>query len=160
MVKPFKWKCALSYLSKQYLKGYILPHIISIFMLLLFTACFSPEVNTDLKNTHWSLVELKGKEVIHFDHQPNIHLVFHINDLSLHGSDGCNTLKANYLKKEDSISFTNIISTRMACQESSAQAQTFLAMLKETDRLLIKEDEMFFYHKEIQIAHFEAKEDY
>jgi len=145
---------------KAVIKRIFLPYLYSIILLLWLSACSSPVPNTDLKNTHWSLIELRGQEVIHFDRHAPIHLLFHINDTSIQGNDGCNKLKADYLKTQNKISFKNIISTRRACEFGQEQSQNFLSVLQETDRLLIKEDEMFFYHKEVQIAHFEAKEDY
>ena len=132
--------------------------LISIFLLL--SACSSITPHKELKNTYWNLIELNGEESTNADHQPNVHLVFHINDKSLHGSDGCNSVRASYSKHEESFSFSNIISTRLNCQEGMSQAQAFIEALKKTDSLYIYENEMLLYHEQVQIARFEAKENY
>ncbi|PHR54326.1 MAG: hypothetical protein COA44_13520 [Arcobacter sp.] len=135
-------------------------HYILIFSLLFFASCSSLAPAKPLKKTYWSLIELNAHESSNVDHQPPIHLVFHINDNTLHGSDGCNTIRAHYVKSDESFSFTQIVSSRISCAKGSEQAQELLKALKDTNRLVIEGDEMFLYHKEQKIAGFEAKEDY
>jgi len=137
-----------------------LSRIITLFLFLFLAACSSITPHQALKNTYWSLVELNGEDSTNADHQPDVHLVFHINDKSLHGSDGCNSIKANYTKNEEKFTFTNIISTRMYCEEGMLQAQAFIEALEKTDSLHIYENNMVLYHEQVEIARFEAKEDY
>ena len=113
-----------------------------------------------MKRTYWSLTELHLHESQDFEHQPSVHLLFHINDNTLHGNDGCNTLNATYIQTDKSFSFTQIKSSKIFCKEGSEQAEEFLDVLKNTNRLVIEGNEMVLYHKEQQIARFEAKEDY
>ena len=134
--------------------------IFYMFIFLFLAACSSTAPHQSLKNTYWSLVELNGEESTNADHQPEVHLVFHINDRSLHGSDGCNSFKANYTKDKESFSFTKIVSTRLSCEEGMQQAHSFLEALEKTDSLYIYENDMLLYHEQVEIARFEAKEDY
>ena len=129
-------------------------------MILLLSACSGPLPTKSLKSTYWALVELNKEDSLNFDGQPDVHLIFHINDNSLHGSDGCNSIRADYTRQKEAFAFKNIISTRMACNKGKKQAEEFLLALKQTDRLQIRENEMILYHKEEQIARFEAKEEY
>lgn len=130
------------------------------FILLFLASCSSHVPPKPLKSTYWSLIELNTHDVNHINNQPPIHLFFHINDNTLHGSDGCNTINALYAQHDDSFNFTQIKSSKIVCQEGNEQAQELLNVLKNTNRLVIRENEMFLYHNEQQIAQFEAKEDY
>jgi heat shock protein HslJ len=127
-------------------------------LIFLLSGCLSPEPATPLKNTYWSLIELNGEDSSNADHQPEVHLVFHLNDQSLHGSDGCNRIQAGYTEGKDSFKFETIISTRMYCKEGMEQAHMFLQALAKTDRMEVQEDQLIFYSSDIEIARFEAKE--
>lgn len=130
-----------------------------LFVLLFLGGCFSPEPPMPLKNTHWSLVQLKGEDVDKADNQPEPHLFFHLNDKSLHGSDGCNQLSAEYTRDEEHFSFTKISSSRRLCQKGMGQARTFLDILTKTDRMKIQEEELMLYHGDEEVARFEAREE-
>ena len=134
--------------------------LLSFMSLLLFLGCFDPEPNTQLKNTYWSLTQLKGEDAQSFDHQAEIHLVFHINNNSLHGSDGCNLIHAKYSKQKNNFSFDEISKGDVECKEGMKQANTFLHVLTKTDRIKIVEDNLIFYHADIEVARFEAIENY
>jgi heat shock protein HslJ len=127
-----------------------------LFVLLFLGGCFFPEPPTPLQNTHWNLVELMGEDVSKAGNQPEPHLFFHINDKSLHGSDGCNQLRAEYTRDEEHFSFTAIVSTQIRCPEGMDQARTFLNILTKTDRIEIEEEELIFYHADEEVARFEA----
>jgi len=152
--------CPFLSLTKAYHKGTRLLRIFSIALILLLAACSGPPPSKHLKNTYWALIELNKEDALNYEGQPEVHLVFHINDNSLHGSDGCNSIRAYYIRQKETFRFTKIISTRMACNEGKVQAEAFLLALEKTDNLQIDGGEMFLYHKEEQIARFEAKEDY
>lgn len=113
-----------------------------------------------LKNTYWSLIELNGKEALTMDNQPSIHLLFHLNDSSLHGSDGCNNINADYVQEGDLFSFKHISSTKMFCEEAVAQSSEFLQVLDKTDHIEIQGDQLILFHENVELARFEAKEDY
>ena len=133
---------------------------ISLFILIFFSACFEPEVDKPLKNTYWSLVEINHKDAQTFERQAEIHLLFHINNNSLHGSDGCNLVHAKYSKNKNNFSVDEIATGELECKEGMDQANEFLHVLAQTDRIQIKEDNLIFYHADIEIARFEAKEAY
>jgi heat shock protein HslJ len=137
-------------LVKTFLQGMIL--------IFLTSGCFSPDPATPLKNTYWSLIELNGESSDNADHQPEVHLIFHLNDKSLHGSDGCNRIQASYTHDGKSFRFETIASTRMYCKEGMEQASQFLKALTKTDRIEIQEDHLILYSADIEIARFEAKE--
>jgi len=127
-------------------------------VLFLLTGCFEPDPDTALKNSYWNLVELEGEESVHYEHQPQIHLIFHINNQSFHGSDGCNRLHGKYSLDGDKLLIKQIVSTRMMCQNGMSQGHLFLQTLTKANRLDIEEDNLILYNADIEIARFEAKD--
>ena len=113
-----------------------------------------------LKSTYWSLTELRGEDVVQFKHQLDIHLLFHINNSSLQGSDGCNRFKGNYVRKENSFHFGPFASTLMFCEKRMEQSAEFLQVLHQTDNIKIIENQLILFHDDLEIARFEAKDDY
>jgi len=105
-------------------------------------------------------VQLNDKEYERIEHQPPVHLLFHINDNTLHGNDGCNTISASYIQEGENFHFSHIKSSKIKCEKGSEQAQEFLRTLSDTNRLLIHENEMLLYNHKQEIARFEAKENY
>ena len=131
--------------------------LLSLFTLLLLTAC-EPDPNTALKNTHWELTQMKGESIEYFENQPQIHLVFHLNNNTFHGSDGCNRIHGEYTKDRNNFTMDKIASTRMMCKNGMKQGNEFLHMLTEIDRIKITEDNLIVYHADIPVARFEAVE--
>lgn len=139
------------------------PHLLKLFLselflIFLISGCFSPDPATPLKNTYWGLIELNGEESHNADHQPEVHLIFHLNDQSLHGSDGCNRIQADYSKDDKGFRFETITSTRMHCKEGMDQAYAFLQALTKTDRIEVQEKYLILFSANVEIARFEAKE--
>lgn len=127
--------------------------------IVLLNAC-SPLPDKPLKETYWSLSELRGEEPVQYERHPQIHLLFHINNASLHGSDGCNRIKGTYVQKEGSFHFGPLASTMMYCEDGMKQSNDFLQVLQETDRIQITGNTLILFHADIEIARFEAKNDY
>jgi len=134
--------------------------LLSLLTLLLFTACFEPDPNTPLKNTHWQLIEMHEQSPEHFENQPAVHLVFHLNDSTFHGSDGCNRIHGHYTKDRNNFTMDKIVSTRMMCRAGMKQANEFLHILSNVDRIKTLEDNLILYHADIEIARFKAIETY
>jgi len=133
---------------------------LALIVLLNLSGCFEPDPNKPLKNTYWSLVELYGENSTNASDQPEVHLVFHINDNTLHGSDGCNRIQGRYKKHKREFVFESIISTRMYCKQGMKQADLFLQALSKTDTMTIVENNLILYSADIELARFEAKDAY
>jgi len=136
-----------------------MPFYLLLFSFIFLCAC-SPQANAPLKNTYWSLSELRGENIVKVEHQPTIHLIFHINDASLQGSDGCNRFQGEYLQNGTTFSFKKLNSTRISCTEERTQSADFMQVLHQTDRIQIKGDQLILFSADIEIARFEGKEDY
>ena len=138
-----------------------LKSLLSSFILLFsLTGCFEPAPNKPLESTYWRLIELNSEDSSNISSQPEVHLVFHINDNTLHGSDGCNRIQGSYTKDEDQFKFEDIISTRMYCAEGMDQANAFLIALTQADTIKIEENYLILYDADIELARFEAKDEY
>jgi heat shock protein HslJ len=124
--------------------------------MFILGACSSPKANVPLKDTFWSLQELNGEDPINSDSSPEIQLIFHINDNSLSGNDGCNKLFGKYTKDEDKFKTSQLISTRMFCDGKMKQAQLFLNSLSKSNKIKIKEDKLIFYNGDIELMNFKA----
>ena len=122
---------------------------------VLFYGC-AVHPNKPLKNTYWVLTQMHDEDSQKFEHQPAVHIVFHLNDNTFHGSDGCNRINGSYKKDKNNFTIAKIVSTRMMCQQGMKQAHLFLQTLTKTDRIKIKEDEMVLYSKDVEVARFEA----
>ena len=134
--------------------------LLVFFLLVSFAGCFEPDASKPLKNTYWSLIELNSEESSNISSQPEVHLIFHTNDNTFHGSDGCNRVNGNYIRDEKMFRFESIISTRMHCAEGMDQAYAFLQVLSKTKQLNIEESHLILYAADIELARFEAKDEY
>ncbi len=134
--------------------------LLAVFMLVILEGCFGPDLNKPLKSTYWSLTELNDEDVSSISSQPEIHLVFHVNDNTFHGSDGCNRIQGSYTQDERTFKFERIASTKMYCEEGMDQAHDFLNVLNETNQIKIEEDHLILYAADIELARFEAKDEY
>ena len=133
---------------------------ILLLILSVFQGCSSPAVNMPLKNTYWSLSELNDKDAINISGQPEIHLIFHINDQSFHGSDGCNRIQGNYSENNAEFTFDGVVTTHMSCQEGKHQTDAFYKILYLTDQIKIEKDMLIFYISGNELARFSAKDAY
>lgn len=134
--------------------------ILAFSMLVVIAGCFGPGASKPLKSTYWSLIELNGEDSSNVSSQPEVHLIFHTNDNTFHGSDGCNRVHGNYTRDEEAFKFESIISTRMHCEEGMDQANAFLHALSKTKQIRIEESHLILHTADIELARFEAKDEY
>lgn len=90
-----------------------------------------------LAETKWGLVELNGKAV-----EPATRRDYFINFDSKSGTFrafvGCNNISGNYfMKSEGKLGFTNIISTRKACNDMDVE-RNFFNNLQKVDNYMIE----------------------
>lgn len=134
--------------------------ILSLFLLLSLSACFDVESPIVLKNTHWGLTQIKGDDSENIAHQPEAHLVFHLNDKSFHGSDGCNRIHGTYVQEKDHFSFSNVITTKMYCKEGMEQGQDFLLQLEKTNGAKMMDDVLIFFRNNKELLRFIEQENF
>lgn len=108
-----------------------------------------------LAETKWKLVELNGKAVdnsgrdyfINFDSKSGTFRAF----------VGCNRISGSYfMKATNKVGFTNIITTRMACNDNNAE-RDFFNNLQKVDNYMIEGEMMHLHVGKKAVAKFEAK---
>jgi len=126
---------------------------------LFFTACTDGDFlqtskpNVSLTNTYW-------KAMIFYDRKvPVVTKEAHIKfdkDLRINGMLGCNNFFGSYIEENKNLSFSQIGSTRMMCQNITTE-NTFSKVLQETKTYKIDGETLHFYDKNAkEISRFKA----
>lgn len=88
--------------------------------------------NFDFLNGSWQVVMISGKRC----DNPDVELVIDVDEGKLHGNTGCNILNGKFeidMKRPNSISFSAIATTRMACPPGYNETE-FLVALEEATK--------------------------
>lgn len=90
-----------------------------------------------LAKTHWRLIELNGKKIKQKG-KKDFFIQLNSSDGRFHGYAGCNNFNGNYaMPKSFEISFSNIISTMMACPNMDLES-ILMKTLQEVNQYTIK----------------------
>lgn len=89
---------------------------------------------TALRKTYWKLVQIGERSITAADQQQEAYLVFQTEDGKVTGSGGCNRLTGGYTATGDSLRFSGVASTRMACMRGMETESSFLAALEHVRR--------------------------
>ena len=109
-----------------------------------------------LAKTHWKLVELNGKKIKQKG-KKDFYIKLNSKDGRFHGYAGCNNFNGTYaMPKSFGISFSNIASTMMACDNMDLES-TLLKTLEEVDSYNIKGNILLLKKEKLTtLAKFEA----
>jgi heat shock protein HslJ len=116
----------------------------------------SPDLHASLQNTYWKLLELNGTPARSPEGSREIHLILATAESRAHGFAGCNNFFGTYELGEDSLSFSAVGSTMMACPEGMDTEQSFLQTLGAATRAEISGQIMSLYADDRLLARFEA----
>lgn len=86
----------------------------------------TPGSAASLENTYWKAVTLLDNAVVVPDSSREAHFVLHAEGSRLGGTGGCNRLFGSYTVRGDSITFTEVGSTLMACPEPGMTQEKWL----------------------------------
>lgn len=122
---------------------------IFLFALLFLASCSMQNTtqnsntnNLQVENTYWSLVEFDGKPVP-ASVAGKVHIMLSEDGTRLSGSDGCNRITGNYtLSNGTQLAFSQIASTRMACQTVGWNAAEFNEMLETTNNFTVSDNKL------------------
>jgi heat shock protein HslJ len=109
-----------------------------------------------IENTYWKLVELNGRPITTSPNRPEAHFQLDSRKKRLQGNSGCNIISGGYELSGDRITFTRIISTRMACHEGMEIEQEFLKALEASNNLKLAGENLELYGDDKLLARFEA----
>ncbi|WP_370299202.1 META domain-containing protein [Abyssibacter sp.] len=108
--------------------------MITLLWALGLGACATPATESEspsrLTATPWMLVSLAGTTVDTLAKPAT--LVLEPATDQLYGHAGCNRLSGSYVLDGDQLSFSRLITTKMACAQGMDQEQAFLAALAAT----------------------------
>ncbi|MBV61437.1 META domain-containing protein [Abyssibacter profundi] len=121
-----------SYLRRLFQRGRTFTPL-ALLSVVLCSACATPVAEAPalaLTGTPWVLVSLGGQPVDP-DVQPAT-LVMETGTQRMYGHAGCNRMSGEYSRDNDSLAFSRLVTTKMACAKGMAQEQQFLQALAAT----------------------------
>lgn len=111
-----------------------------------------------LENTYWKLVRLGDQLVIVSPGRPEPHLRLVSEGRKAQGFAGCNGLLGTYELEGQTLRFTHLATTRMACPDGMEPEHTFLSALESTTRWNILGEHLELYDSGgTLLARFEAR---
>ncbi len=120
-------------------------------------SCGARFATADLRDTYWKLTRLGDEAISRPPNQREPHVVLHGAGQRLAGSDGCNRMVGGYRVEGDSLSFSQVAATMMACPEGMEQARRFASALGATARYRIVGQHLELYDGAGELlARFEA----
>jgi heat shock protein HslJ len=130
-------------MSKLFLLGII-------FITILLVHCSSKETSKgpDIRlHDIWALESISGEKFVR-DVETGNHPVIEIylNEKRVHGNTGCNTLNSKVIIDRNHITFSELITTEMACPGDLERR--FLDAIKQADNYEIKKLRLFLYEGE------------
>ena len=118
-------------------------------------AC-QPEHHASLTDTYWKLLELDGELVTTPEGMREAHVILASAESRAHGFAGCNNFFGGYLIDGDTLTFSAMGSTMMACPEGMDTEQAFLSALGKTTRYTISGQFLQIYADDQLLARLEA----
>lgn len=96
------------------------------------------ESTATLVNTYWKLVRLGDEAIEVTDDQREPYFVLHSEEQRVGGYSGCNRLTGSYAVSEDTLTFSQMGGTMMACAEGMELERAFLDALGKVARFRIE----------------------
>ena len=116
--------------------------IIIIVVAVVLSNC-SPKLSPDASwgRQQWTIVEMKGVPVQQSGGRRDAHLVFEVPEKKFRGNGGCNQISGNYNLDKKEIHFTEVIATKMSCDDIDFE-NAFLNELGKVDRYEVNGNEL------------------
>jgi heat shock protein HslJ len=108
----------------------------------------SPKLSPDAGwgRQRWVVTEMKGIPVQLSGGRRDAFIDFRIDEKRFSGNGGCNQISGNYTLDKNEITFNEIISTKMSCEDIAFE-NTFLDLLKRVDRYEQKGNDLVLKRK-------------
>jgi len=108
--------------------------ILGLVLVFALAACGRAEDTPDLEGTSWLLLEINGQPVIEGS-DPTLNF----EDESIGGHGSCNTFGGEYEVENGKLTFSNIFSTLMFCEDTSDQEMAYFGALEEADSYQVED---------------------
>lgn len=115
---------------------------------IVFLAAFcmfdcSPKLAPDANwgYQRWVVVEMKGVPVQQSGGRRDAHINFVVHEQKFTGNGGCNQINGTYHVEKSEIRFTDVISTKMSCNDIDFE-NTFLSLLNSVDRYELRGNDL------------------
>lgn len=131
---------------------YFIPIAALLLFVLNFSGCPGSNKTYTLRGTEWKLDTLNGKAVTLKDSK-YITLNFEGSTGKLNGTAVCNKYSGEYSKKEDSLRFSGIVSTKIMCDDNLNESDYFNS-LGSVDRYKISGGKLRLLSKDSVAAIF------
>ncbi len=119
------------------------------------TPTYSP-ANAELQDTYWKLMLLNETEVKDGGSQREAHIIFG-PESRISGSDGCNNYMGTYMLAGEEVTFSQMATTKMACESGAEQPQAFSDALAAVASYNVHADQLELRNSEgTVIARFRA----
>lgn len=113
-------------------------------------------INQPLYDTKWSLKKIHTETGIQ-DVQTKAFIKFNEEKKSAGGNGSCNTFGSSSSVSNNQVSFKNIFSTKMYCEDVQQIENIFLNQLGKVNRFEIKNKTLFLYNDKDLLLEFEAE---
>lgn len=115
--------------------------VILVFGIILSNC--SPKLSPDATwaRQQWAVVEMKGVPVQQSGGRRDAHIVFEVAEKRFRGNGGCNQINGNYNLDRKEIHFTDIVATKMSCDDIQFE-NVFLTELGKVDRYEVNDNEL------------------
>ena len=109
-------------------------YILVLFIVVIGFNC-SPKLSPDAGWGHqqWVVVEMRRVPVQQSGGRRDAHITFDVTTKKFSGNGGCNQINGNYNVDKNEITFTEVISTKMSCNDIEFE-NAFLTTLASIDR--------------------------
>jgi len=116
----------------------------------------APTTHAELIGTYWKLVELNGQRVITPEGMKEAQMILADAESRVHGNAGCNNFFGQFKTSKNTLTFSAMGSTMMACPHAMDTERDFLTALGATTRYEISGLFLKLYAEDQLLARFEA----
>lgn len=109
-------------------------YLFILFIAMVAAKC-TPKLSPDAgwARQNWVVVEMRGVPVQQSGGRRDAHIIFEVAEKRFTGNGGCNQINGNYTLDKNDIKFTDVIATKMACNDIEFE-NAFLSTLSSVDR--------------------------
>lgn len=134
--------------------------IVAFALMAFFVSGCATVTNTfkdsvQLYGTPWKLVQMNGKQVVIPANADNATLAISAADSKFGGTGSCNSFFGNYVINGSQISFQNLGSTKMNCDNMSIEIDYFQALHSVTSYKIVDKS-LYLYSGSNAVLVFEA----